>query len=52
MAHVSAGAPRTLLIAGRDDTPVDPVRNSGGLAQRLQAAGVPVTVRFSTASAT
>ena len=42
IAHVSAAAPRTLLIAGRKDTTVNAVRNSAGLAQRLQQAGVAV----------
>jgi acetyl esterase/lipase len=42
IAHASATAPRTLLIAGREDTTVDPVRNSAGLARRLREAGAPV----------
>ncbi len=40
--HVSVAAPRTLLIASRKDTLVNPVRNTGGLAIRLRAAGVKV----------
>jgi acetyl esterase/lipase len=40
--HVSRGAPPALLIASRDDTLVNPTRNTGGLAQKLRAAGVPV----------
>lgn len=40
--HVSASAPATLLIASTSDSLVNPVRNTGGLARRLRAAGVPV----------
>lgn len=40
--HVSADAPPALLIAAREDATVNPVRNTGGLAARLRAAGVPV----------
>ncbi len=40
--HVSAGAPPSLLIASTDDDLVNPARNTGGLAQKLRAAGVPV----------
>ena len=40
--HVSAGAPPSLLIASTDDDLVNPTRNTGGLAQKLRAAGVPV----------
>ena len=40
--HVSAGAPPSLLIASTDDNLVNPTRNTGGLAQKLRAAGVPV----------
>lgn len=46
VAHVSAQAPRTLLLATRDDRVVDPERNSGVLAERLRRAGVPVQLRF------
>jgi len=38
--HVSAAAPPALLLASRDDTTVNPQRNTGGLAKRLRAAGV------------
>lgn len=41
--HVSAGAPPALLIASKKDDLVDPVRNTGGLAVKLRAAGVSVT---------
>ena len=44
--YVSFKAPRTLLIAANKDNLVDPVRNSGGLARRLKAAGVDTTVRY------
>lgn len=40
--HVSASAPPSLLIASNSDSLVNPVRNTGGLARRLRAAGVPV----------
>jgi acetyl esterase/lipase len=40
--HVSRGAPPALLMASRDDTLVNPTRNTGGLASKLRAAGVPV----------
>ncbi|MEO8297795.1 MAG: alpha/beta hydrolase [Burkholderiales bacterium] len=41
-----AAAPRTFLGAARHDTVVDPVRNTQALAQRLEAAGVPVTLKL------
>ncbi|CDG82426.1 alpha/beta hydrolase [Janthinobacterium agaricidamnosum] len=41
--HVTATAPPALLIAPQQDTLVDPVRNTGGLAKALRTAGVPVT---------
>jgi acetyl esterase/lipase len=44
--YVSFKAPRTLLIAANKDNLVDPVRNTGGLARRLKAAGVDTTVRY------
>ena len=40
--HVSASAPPSLLIASKDDNLVNPTRNTGGLANKLRAAGVPV----------
>jgi len=40
--HVSAAAPPALLIASKNDDLVDPVRNTGGLATRLRAAGIKV----------
>jgi len=40
--HVGKGAPPALLIAGRKDETVNPERNTGGMAQKLRAAGVPV----------
>lgn len=42
IAHVTPRAPRTLLVAARDDDVVDPQRNTGNLAAALQRAGVPV----------
>lgn len=44
--HVSAAAPPALLIAANKDSLVDPARNTGGLAARLQAAGVPVRTAY------
>lgn len=44
--HVSHGAPPALLIASRDDDVVNPTRNTGGLASKLRAAGVPVQDRY------
>jgi acetyl esterase/lipase len=44
--HVSAGAPRALLMAARDDKVVNPQRSTVGLASRLQAAGAPVQVEL------
>lgn len=40
--HVSGKAPPALLIAARSDDTVNPARNTGALAARLRAAGVPV----------
>ncbi|NBF05550.1 alpha/beta hydrolase fold domain-containing protein [Pseudomonas sp. Fl5BN2] len=40
--HVSRGAPPALLIASSEDSLVNPQRNTGGLACKLRAAGVPV----------
>lgn len=40
--HVSAASPPALLIAAKDDTLVNPERNTGGMAQRLRELGVPV----------
>ena len=40
--HVSRGAPPALLIAASRDELVNPTRNTGGLAHKLRAAGVPV----------
>ena len=40
--HVTAAAPPTLLIASHTDKLVDPVRNTGGLANRLRSVGVAV----------
>ncbi|ROL74053.1 esterase [Pseudomonas protegens] len=40
--HVSRGAPPALLIASSEDSLVNPQRNTGGLASKLRAAGVPV----------
>ena len=40
--HASAQSPRALLLAARNDTLVQPQRNTVALAERLQRAGVPV----------
>ena len=42
IVHVTAAAPSTLLIASKQDSLVNPVRNTGGLARTLRAAGVKV----------
>ena len=44
--HVSAAAPRTLLVAAARDTVVSTQRSTVGLAERLRAAGVPVELRL------
>ena len=46
LQHVSAAAPRSLLLAAQDDGLVNPQRNSVGLARALQAAGVPVQLKL------
>lgn len=45
LAHVSAAAPRTLLMAARNDKLVNPVRNTGQMTTRLRTAGVDVQSR-------
>lgn len=44
--HISASAPPALLLAARDDDLVNPQRNTGGLAKRLRAVGVPVSEHY------
>ena len=44
--YASAAAPRSFLGAAKADKLVDPQRNTQSLANRLQAAGVPVTVKL------
>ena len=39
---VTENAPPALLIAARNDSTVDPMRNTGALAERLRVTGVPV----------
>lgn len=46
MHHVSADAPRALLLAARDDKVVNPQRSTVGLASRLQAAGATAQVEL------
>lgn len=46
VAHVSPRAPRTLLLAARDDNTVNPLRNSAELADRLRRAGVEVVLEI------
>jgi len=46
--HVSRDAPPSLLIASTDDTLVNPTRNTGGLAKKLQEAGAQVEVLYFT----
>jgi acetyl esterase/lipase len=40
--HVSQASPPALLMASADDSLVNPQRNTGGMATRLRADGVPV----------
>ena len=40
--QVTSSAPPALLLASSKDSLVDPMRNTGGLAAKLRAAGVPV----------
>jgi acetyl esterase/lipase len=44
--HVTANSPPALLLAARDDDLVNPQRNTGGLAKRLRAVGVPVSEHY------
>lgn len=44
--YVNAAAPRTFLGAAKEDSIVNPQRNTMGLHDRLKAAGVPVTLRL------
>jgi acetyl esterase/lipase len=46
IAHVSAQAPRSLLLAAAKDDTVDPERSTVGLARRLQAVGAPVRYKL------
>lgn len=46
LEHASAGAPRTFLGAAIKDSLVNPQRNTIGLALKLQAANVPVTLKL------
>ncbi|MDZ7891213.1 MAG: alpha/beta hydrolase [Rhodoferax sp.] len=46
--HVQPGAPRALLLAALEDDLVNPQRNTAGLAERLNAAQVPVLVKMHT----
>ncbi|RTL35441.1 MAG: alpha/beta hydrolase [Burkholderiales bacterium] len=45
LEHASPAAPPSFLGAARDDQLVNPQRNTQGLARRLQALQVPVTVQ-------
>ena len=44
--HVTANAPRTLLLAAAKDDLVNPQRSTVGLGEKLKAAGVPVRVEL------
>lgn len=46
IGFAAADAPPTFLGAATDDSLVNPERNTMALAQRLRAAGVPVTLRL------
>ncbi len=53
ISHASASAPRALLIASNSDSLVNPVRNTGGLANKLRGLGVDVNeVYFDSTSHT
>ena len=45
-ARSQAGFPPALLLAASSDTSVNPQRNTGALAERLQAQGVPVQLKY------
>jgi acetyl esterase/lipase len=44
--HVTAQAPRTLLLAAINDSLVNPQRSTVGLGDKLKSAGVPVRVQL------
>jgi len=46
LQHASRGAPRSFLGAAASDKLVNPQRNTQALATKLQALGVPVTLKF------
>ena len=46
LEHAGAGAPRSFLGAATNDSLVNPQRNTVGLASKLQAANVPVTLKL------
>ncbi len=46
MGFASSAAPRSFLAAGADDKVVNPRRNTQQLAEKLQAAGVPVALKL------
>ncbi len=46
LAYAGASSPRSFLGAAVTDPLIDPQRNSVGLATRLRAAGVPVTLKL------
>lgn len=46
LQHAGAGAPPGFLGAARDDSLVNPQRNTLGLGARLKESGVPVTVKL------
>ncbi len=46
ITFTSADAPRSFLAAATDDKLVNPQRNTQQLADKLRAAGIPVTLKF------
>jgi acetyl esterase/lipase len=46
ITHVSAQAPRSLLLAAAEDDSVNPQRSTVGLARRLAAVGAPVRYKL------
>lgn len=48
IVHVTGASPPALLIAAAKDFLVEPERNTGAMAEKLRAAGVPVTEHYFT----
>lgn len=46
IVHVTSASPPALLIAAAKDVLVEPERNTGAMAEKLRAAGVPVSEHY------